>query len=250
MTSRLEFAIDAVYRAGRSTLAYFDVDTPVELKQDRSPVTEADRAAESFMRSAIQSKYSGEAILGEEEGLSGSGDERWVLDPIDGTKSFICGVPLYATLLSFEQAGKPILGVCYFPALERMLYAETGAGAFLNGRACRVSRQETLECSTLCCGGHASMAKFGRADGFLRLARNAMTTRTWSDAYGHALVAWGSVEAMIDPFIARWDVSAMQIIVEEAGGRVTDFNGNANPQCEAVSTNGLLHDLVLESFTH
>ncbi len=235
------------YTAGRSTLALFNAETAFELKSDESPVTAADRGAERIIREQIVRHYPHEAILGEEEGGAQSGD-RWVIDPIDGTKSFVCGVPLYATLLSYEQEGAPVVGVAYFPALDLMVHAEIGTGAYANGRPIHVSTQTDLKRSVFCVGSHRSLEQYGRADGFQKLARASMATRTWCDAYGHCLVAMGRVEGMIDPIVSPWDLSAVGLIVEEAGGRFTDFSAKPRPQSEAVSTNGVLHDFVLEQF--
>lgn len=200
-----------------------------------------------MIRADIEVQYPGEAILGEEEGGAMSGD-RWVIDPIDGTKSFICGVPLYATLLSYEVSGEPILGVCYFPALDEMVYAERGEGAYWNGRLCQVSSHSTILGSTISCGGHQSMLKYGRMQAFEKVAEVALATRTWSDAYGHALVATGRVEAMVDPVVNPWDISSMALIVREAGGTFTDFDGNHALTSEAISSNGLVHPELLEAF--
>jgi histidinol phosphatase-like enzyme (inositol monophosphatase family) len=248
MSPRLEFALEIAYRAGRSTLASFNVGTAVEIKSDHSPVTAADRNAEALIRKAITQTYPGEAILGEEEGESGSGIDRWVVDPIDGTKSFICGVPLYGTLISFERDGEPLLGVAYFPALDQMVYAEKGGGAYCNGRKAHVSRRSDVSRSTFCSGGHNTMERCGRLGPFMRIAKDALATRTWGDAYGHALVATGRVEAMVDPLVARWDISAMIVIVEEAGGTLTDFKGGRNPSNQAISSNGHMHPYLLECF--
>ncbi len=248
MSPRLEFALNVAYDAGRSTLALFNTAHSVDYKSDRSPVTDADREAESLIRSALQNRFPEDGILGEEEGESGSSGSRWVVDPIDGTKSFICGVPLYATLLSYELEGLPQLAVSYFPALDRMIYAEKGQGAFCNGRRCHVSGRRDLAGAVLCCGSHGSMEQQGRSDGFLTLAKQSLVTRTWGDAFGHSLVALGRAEAMVDPVLKRWDISAMQLIVEEAGGRMSAFDGSANPQDQAVSTNGFLHDRILAAF--
>lgn len=247
MSPRLEFAIRLAYDAGRSTLAHFNVDIPVTMKQDGTPVTQADQEAERLIRRELEHKFPGEAILGEEEGETGGGDRRWVLDPIDGTKSFVCGVPLYATLLSYEEDGVPIVGVSYFPALDQMIYAQRGEGTYSNGRRCRVSKKSDLQASVLCCGSHSAMERYRLASGFLNLAKQSLATRTWGDAYGHMLVATGKVEAMVDPVVQRWDISAMQIIVEEAGGKFTGLEGNANPQTQAISSNGLLHEDVLSA---
>ncbi|MCO5297422.1 MAG: histidinol phosphatase [Fimbriimonadaceae bacterium] len=248
MSPRLEFALDAVVKAGRGTLAHFQIGTPVELKADASPVTVADREAETTVRAMLARAYPGEAILGEEEGASGSGAGRWVLDPIDGTKSFISGVPLFATLLAYEIEGVPQLGACYFPALDEMVHAERGQGAFWNGRPCRVSAQSDLASAVLACGSHKAFDEHGRLDGLIDLAHRTRATRTWGDAFGYALVATGRVEAMIDPIVARWDLAAMEVIVEEAGGRFTDFDGGLHPSTCAVASNGWLHESVLEAF--
>ncbi|MEJ5171311.1 MAG: inositol monophosphatase family protein, partial [Fimbriimonadales bacterium] len=238
MSPRLEFAVDVAWRAGRFTLGLFGTGTPIQLKPDQTPVTEADRGAERLIREAIQSRFPGEAVYGEEEGPTGEGNSRWVIDPIDGTKSFVCGVPLYATLLSFEEGGVPILGVACFPALDEILYAERGRGAFWNGRPARVSERASLDGAVLSVGSHKGLVRTGRLEGFLRLAERAMATRTWCDGFGHALVATGRIEAMVDPIVERYDVSAVQVIVEEAGGRFTDFAGRTNPSHEALASNG------------
>ncbi len=248
MSPRLAFALDAAVRAGRSTLAHFQTGVNVEIKADASPVTIADRNAERLIREAIEKQYPQDSILGEEEGSQGQADDRWVIDPIDGTKSFVAGVPLYATLLSYEVAGVPILGICYFPALDELLFAENGSGAFLNGRPIHTRSTPTEAGALLCCGGISNLKKRGLLDNLLDLSAKAMALRTWCDAYGHALVASGRVDAMIDPVLLRWDISAVDIIVREAGGKFTDFKGGANPQDEAISSNGPLHDRLLEAF--
>jgi histidinol-phosphatase len=248
MSPRLAFALEAAYAAGRGTLAHFNLLAGYEVKADGSPLTIADRQAEGEIRRRIEQTYPGEAILGEEEGGKEEPGSRWVIDPIDGTKSFVCGVPLYGTLLSYEQDGRALLGVCYFPALDEVVYAERGYGAYWNGRPCRVSEVSSLVRATLCCGSHSSMHAHGRDQAFLKLAEQAMATRTWGDAYGHMLVATGRVEAMIDPVVKPWDLSAVSVIVEEAGGRCTDFRGAADPRYEAISSNGILHETLIHAF--
>lgn len=235
------------------TLEYFQTGVAMERKSDASPVTAADRGAERIIREMIGAKFPQDAILGEEEGGALDADDRWVIDPIDGTKSFVSGVPLYATLIGYEQAGQPILGVCYFPALDEMLYAEVGGGAFINGRPCRVSEKSSLSDSVLACGGLKSMVEKERWQGFADLSLRTLATRTWSDAYGHALVATGRIEAMVDPVVSRWDLSAIKTIVQEAGGSFTDFQNQdpflrGNYELEAVSSNGRLHEEVLRAF--
>jgi len=217
-------------------------------KSDESPVTEADHGAERLIRELINEKYPQDHILGEEEGGASTELNRWVIDPIDGTKSFISGVPLYSTLLSYEINGEAEVGVCYFPALDEMLYAERGQGAFFNGRPARVSDRDTVKGAVICCGGLRSMKTGGRWEPFGRIVDRALATRTWSDAYGHALVATGRVEAMIDPIIAHWDISAVSLIVREAGGCFTDFEGNDKLALDAISSNGKIHQELLDEF--
>jgi histidinol-phosphatase len=248
MSPRLAFAIEAAIRAGRSTLAHFQVATQVDLKADESPITVADRNAERIIRQAISEEFSGEGILGEEEGEAGPQGSRWVVDPIDGTKSFISGVPLYATLLAFENDGEVELGVCYFPALNELVYAEKGKGTYWNGRPCQVSAKTTLDKAVIATGSTGSMAKQNRLEGFQKIERRVLASRTWGDAYGHALVATGRVEAMIDPVVAHWDISAMSVIVREAGGAFTDFEGHQDLAKEALSSNGHVHPELLEAF--
>jgi len=243
MSPRLSFAVDAAYKGGKSTLGLFQAGAEVMTKSDETPVTLADRNAERLIRELIAKTYPHDAILGEEEGGDTGALDRWVIDPIDGTKSFICGVPLYATLLSYEVDGEAQVGVCYFPALGEMLYAEKGQGAYLNGRPIQVSTRESVQGSVLCCGG--SMLKDGNWQKIARIMNKALATRTWSDAYGHALVASGRVDAMLDPIINHWDISAVSLIVREAGGRFTDFKGNDKLATEALSTNGKIHDEIL-----
>lgn len=243
-----------VYRAGRKTLAWFNTGVVVETKADESPVTVADREAEASIRHDLSRWFPGEGILGEEMGGSGPGDSRWVIDPIDGTKSFLSGVPFYATLLSYESHGVPVLGVAYAPALDEMVCAVRGGGCHWNGRRCSVSEKAGVSGSVVCCSGHAGMEREGRTAGVLGIAGSAMATRTWSDAYGHMLVATGRVEAMLDFSVARWDVSPIVPIILEAGGRVSRFDGEdallprSGGDYEVVSSNGLVHGEVLAFF--
>ena len=249
MTPRLRFAVDIAYRAGRSTLSKFNVGVEARLKADESPVTLADEECEAMIRQAIREQYPGETILGEEQGLTGTGDDRWVIDPIDGTRSFINGVPLYGTLVAYERDGLPILGVCYFPALDEMLYAEISSGTFWNGRPCSVRQDNRGRNTTVCFGGLTSMIKRNRVSGLEAIANRGWILRSWCDAYGHALVATGRAEAMVDPVVERYDISAMKIIVEEAGGTFTAFDGGDPFQNrEAIASNGSVHDTILEAF--
>lgn len=248
MSPELSFAIETATEAGKLTLQYFQTGHGFDLKADNSPVTEADRAAERLIRERIEKAFPNHGILGEEEGESGSKVERWVIDPIDGTKSFVAGVPLFGTLLSLERDGQPVVGVVYFPALNEIVYAERGSGAQWNDKPCRVSNVDQLSAAKICCGGHSGMAKSGRSEAINQLAMNVLATRTWCDAYGHMLVATGRVEAMLDPLVKWYDVSAVKIIMEEAGGTFCNFDGGTTFVGEAVSTNGVLTQPILEFF--
>lgn len=245
MSPRLQLAMDIALEAGNLTLAYFQNDVEISFKHDDSPVTIADREAENLLRKRITARYPEDGVYGEEEGRTGDQKRCWVLDPIDGTKSFICGVPLFATLVAFEESDQRQIGVAFFPALDLMFCAEVGRGARCNGELISVSSKTSLDRSVICTGSVATFHKRGLLDGYVRLSEAALASRTWCDAYGHCLVAMGRVEAMIDPRVEPYDVAAIQVIVSEAGGRISSFDGTENPQTEALSSNGLLHDLIL-----
>lgn len=245
---RLDFALRVAEEAGAVTLRHFQTQLEVQVKQDDSPVTRADREAEELLRTRIAESFPDDGILGEEQGEQGRQDRRWVIDPIDGTKSFICGVPLYAVLLSYEVDGEPVVGVSHFPALRETCWAHAGGGAWWDGRPCQVSNLDELRWATLATGSHKSLDQYGRLNGLVRLSHQCRATRGWSDAYGHCLVATGRIEAMIDPVVAHYDLSAVSLIVREAGGRFTDFSGNEGIHREAISSNGKLHEQILEAF--
>lgn len=251
MTDRLAKTLSIAEQAGKMIMSHFDTDVSVQIKSDRTPVTIADQEAEAFIRKELQAAFPGEAILGEEEGLTGSGDSRWVIDPIDGTKSFICGVPLFGTLIAFEQDGVPTLGIANFPALSLTYYAEVGQGAFRNSKPCKVSTTSDLKQAVICCAGHKGIEKAGLAQSINHLSHEVLATRTWCDAYGHCMVASGHVEAMIDPALSRWDVSALIPILSEAGGLATDLQGkgplaNETSRYQLISTNLALHEVLME----
>lgn len=244
----MEFAVEAAWQAGKITLEYFQTPLEPELKPDASPVTIADRRAEEALRGAIESRYGDHAILGEEFGETGPAGARyrWILDPIDGTLSFVRGVPLYGVMVAVERDGVSVAGVVNFPALGEIAYAAKGEGAYWNGRRARVSPVDRLEDALVLATDYGAMEKFGRGAAFERLCRTAKMQRTWGDCYGHVLVATGRAEAMLDPIMKIWDCAALRPIVEEAGGTFTDWNGVATHTApEAVSTNGALLERVV-----
>jgi histidinol phosphatase-like enzyme (inositol monophosphatase family) len=249
----MEFGVEAAWQAGKITLEYFQTPLQFELKADASPVTIADRRAEEALRGAIESRYADHAILGEEFGETGPAGARyrWILDPIDGTLSFVRGVPLYGVMVAVERDGVPVAGVVNFPALGEIAYAATGEGAYWNGRRTRVSAVDRLEDALVLATDYGAMEKFGREAAFERLCRAAKMQRTWGDCYGHVLVATGRAEVMLDPVMNIWDCAALRPIVEEAGGTFTDWAGAATHTApEAVSTNGALLERVVREIGH
>jgi len=256
ISSRLELARRIAQEAGQLTLRYFQrADLAVDLKADQSPVTAADREAEQLLRQRIEAAFPDDAILGEEFGeRAGTTGYRWVLDPIDGTKSFVHGVPLYGTLVGVQQDERDVLGVICIPALSEMVYAARGEGAwYVRGAeppvAARVSQVRTLADSLLLTTDAKSFSLRVSGQGpaaYDALQAAARLTRTWGDCYGYLLVATGRADAMVDPIMNVWDAAAVAPIVEEAGGRYSDFQGRATISGgDGVASNGLLHEEVL-----
>lgn len=243
--STIELALEAVWRAGRVTLAHFQSGVAVETKEDASPVTVADREAERVMREMIQRAYPADGILGEEYGTEREGAaRRWILDPIDGTRAFIHGVPLYGVLLALEEAGEILLGVAHFPALQETVWAQRGQGCFWNGRRARVSEKRQLH-EALVCTSDAERMSPSQRDGWDRLRGQVEDVRTWGDAYGYALVATGRAEAMMDASFSLWDAAAVRPLIEEAGGVFTDWQGTPTHQGgSGVATNAALASSV------
>ncbi len=241
----LEVAVDAAYAAGRRTLAYFNNGTPVDWKSDNTPVTQADREAESLIRAKITKHYPGHSILGEEEGsVTGSPDYKWVVDPIDGTKSFIHGAPLYGVMIGVEVKGASRVGVVYLPALDEMVSAAEGMGCWCNGRKARVSGVKTLAEATLLVG--SPFRSLTDNAGFGKLVDRTRLNRGWGDCYAYAMVATGRAEIAVDTRMAPWDAGPLPVIMAEAGGRFTDFKNKVSIYSnEGVATNGLLHEEVV-----
>lgn len=242
----LEVAIDAAYLAGRRTLAYFNAGVEVEIKKDETPVTRADRESEELIRKIVGKHFPDHAILGEEYGdTKGDAKYRWIVDPIDGTKSFIRGVPLYGTLIGVEVDGVPRVGVIYLPALDEMVYAASGHGAFWNGRKAQVSNVDSLANAAILCSDE-KMSR-DRSDAYARILSEAKFSRSWGDCYGYVLVATGRAEVMLDPVMHPWDCAPCLPIIQEAGGLCTDWKGNATIHAgELVACNAKLHSKVIE----
>lgn len=201
------------------------------------------------MRERLADERPGDAVMGEERGASGNGPRRWIVDPIDGTKSYVRGVPAWATLLALEVDGDLVVGVASAPALGRRWWASRGNGAFANGEPIRVSEVRRLENAHLCSPHEREFEERGLDAGVRTLAERAWRPAGFADFWGHVLVAEGSVDVMVEPVLAIWDVAAIRPIVEEAGGRVSDLTGNGWVEgAPCVTTNGLLHDEVLAAF--
>lgn len=249
----VDFAVDAARQAGALTMEHFQQpDLAVERKSDGTPVTAADTEAERLLRGLISARFPDDAVLGEEGGLEkaseaspGGSGRLWVIDPIDGTKAFTQGVPLFSNLVALIDEHGPAVGVINLPALGECVWAGRGRGAWWNGEPCRVSQRRGLNKSFLCTSGFS----YWPAAALKRLLGSGARVRTWGDAYGYALVATGRAEAMIDPECSDWDVAPMAVILDEAGGRFTDRAGAPDwRNGSGMASNGRIHDEVLALF--
>jgi len=239
MSPDLFLALELADAADAISLPGFRTELAVEQKPDLTPVTEFDRAVESELRQLLAESRPEDAILGEEQGGSGAaGQCRWIVDPIDGTRNFARGIPVWATLLALEEDGRVRLGVVSAPALGRRWWAERGEGAFANDERIHVSAVERVEDAVL---------SFALDRQLPEIAQRAWHVRGFGDFWAHMLVAEGTVDVAVDAVgVAVWDLAAVQVIVEEAGGRFSDFSGSARLGTgSAISSNGLLHEELL-----
>jgi histidinol-phosphatase len=244
VSADLDFALSLADDADSLSLPRFRaVDLHVETKPDLTPVTDADTAVERALRERIARDRPGDGVLGEEEGDDG-GDIRWILDPIDGTKNFSRGIPVWATLIALEREGEIVCGVASAPALGHRWWAASGEGAYRDGERLHVSKVARLDDATVSFNGRHAIENSGVAD----LVRRSWHAQPFSDFWGHLLVAEGSVEVALEPEMNPWDNAVLQIVLEEAGGRFTNLAGE--PRYDGgsgVSTNGLLHEEVLSA---
>jgi histidinol-phosphatase len=247
MRHDLAFALQLADLADAITVERFQADDlVVETKPDLTPVTEADRAVERALRKRIGEERPGHGVVGEEFGADQAGGVRWILDPIDGTKNYLRGIPVWATLIALEREGRVEVGVVSAPALHRRWWAARGEGAFADGRPIHVSRIAELSDAVLSHASFTSWEEHGLGEQFLTLVRSCWRTRGFGDFWSHMLVAEGVVDLAVEPEVALWDLAALQVIVEEAGGRFTDLGGTPTPAGgSVVTTNGRLHDQVL-----
>jgi histidinol-phosphatase len=231
------------------------LDLRVEEKPDLTPVSDADRAVEKALRSTLQRTRPRDAVLGEEFGVSaaaaGPGHRQWVIDPIDGTKNYIRGVPIWATLIALMDGDQPVVGLVSAPALGRRWWAAIGHGAYAGKRAgsatpIKVSGVRRIADASFCYSSLNGWEETGRLDPVLDIIRQSWRSRAYGDFYGYMLVAEGAVDIMVEPELSLWDLAALIPIVTEAGGTFTDLTGRPGPGGgSAVATNGKLHEEVL-----
>jgi len=246
--NRYELAVTVAKEAGRLALQYFDADVAVEWKKDQSPVTVADRAAEDWLRKRLLGAFPNDGFLGEEFGdTPGTSGYRWIIDPIDGTRNFVRGIPLWATLIGLEYKEEQIVGVADLPALSQTYRALRGDGAFRNDRRIHVSKVSDLSQAVMFYSSLSWFIKAGRQEAFLELVKRVQRQRGFGDFYGFLLVAQGSGELMMEHGVHVWDVAAIKPMVEEAGGQFTDWNGRATiHRPDVLASNGLLHQQTLD----
>ena len=252
----LALAHELADAADAITLARFGaLDLVVESKPDLTPVSDADLAVEQAIRSLLATRRPDDAVLGEEDGETGTGPRRWVVDPVDGTKNFVRGVPVWATLVALQEDGEVTVGVVSAPALGRRWWAARGLGAHTSGpgagaRRLQVSAVGALADASVSYSSLTGWEEQGRLPGLLQLSRDVWRTRAYGDFWSHVLVAEGAVDASFEPEVSLWDLAPLQVVVEEAGGRFTDLSGAARADGgSVVCSNGLLHDEVLAALS-
>lgn len=245
----LEAARRFAHEAGEITLKYFGGIVDSEAKGDGSPVTIADREAEQLIRKLVADRFPDHGVLGEEFPPTNEDSRvRWILDPIDATRSFMRGVPLYGVLIGVEVEREPVVGVAHFPPLGEMVSAGKGLGCYHNGNPCAVSRVDTIDGALVTTTDVERILSRPEGPGWRRLQQEASFSRTWGDCYGHVLVATGRSEVHVDPIMSPWDAGPFLTILTEAGGRFTTLGGEATIHGgSGISTNGLLHDHVLDT---
>lgn len=256
----LKIALKTAELAEENILKFYQNDVGVEWKADKTPVTIADKGTEELAREFWAKETPGFGVIGEEFGIeSPDAEYQWVIDPIDGTKSFIHGVPLFGTLIGLWHKNVPIASVIRLPAMKSAVWAVNGGGAFLDGREVRASKVSQLSDALVLSGTVNTMEDKGFGEGFTKLRRSARLHRGWGDCYGYYLVAAGRAEIMVDPVVSLWDIAPFPLLMKEAGGKFSTIDGktelfdaNGKPTAPiyegftSIATNGLLHDVALE----
>ena len=252
ITHDLQLAHELADAADELTLARFRAqDLAITTKPDLTPVSDADLAVETLLRHRLTGARPADAVLGEEHGVTGDGPRQWIIDPIDGTKNYVRGVPVWATLIALRVEGRVDVGVVSAPALGLRWWAARGTGAYAgrsqaDQRQLQVSRVTELADASLSYSSLTGWQEQGRLDGLLELSQKVWRTRAFGDFWSHVLVAEGAVDASCEPEVSLWDLAPLQVIVEEAGGRFTDLSGVATPEGgSVVCSNGPLHEEIL-----
>lgn len=244
--AELRFAHHLADLADAITLPAFRGELEVRTKADGTPVTDADEQTERVLREEITKAYPAHGVLGEEEGASGGASARWILDPVDGTRSYAAGIPIWATLVALEVDGEVVCGVCSAPALGERYAAARGAGATRNGEVIAVSQVSRLEEARVVYTSFRSFDRAGRGEAMRRLVHAAAWARGFGDFWGHMLVASGRADVMVEPAVSVWDLAPLIVIVEEAGGLLTDLDGRRGIAGGSVlTTNGRLHGVAI-----
>jgi histidinol-phosphatase len=242
----LAFANELAEEAGKIGLSFFRGSFDVRLKVDKTPVTEADLAIEAMVRSAVHERYPEDGVLGEEGGSEGGAARRWIVDPIDGTKNFADGIQVWATLIALAVDERPVLGVVNAAALGERYEAVRGGGATLNGEPIHVSAADRVGRASVLHAGFVDWMDGEYGPPLLGLLRDARRNRGFGDFWGHMLVARGSADVCFEPELSTWDWAALEVVVEEAGGRMTQFDGSPLEHGGSVlTTNGVLYDEVV-----
>ena len=259
----LKIALKTAELAEENILKFYQNDVGVEWKADKTPVTIADKGTEELARKFWAKETPGFGVIGEEFGIeSPDAEYQWVIDPIDGTKSFIHGVPLFGTLIGLYHKNVPIASVIRLPAMKSAVWAVNGGGAFLDGREVRASKVSQLSDALVLSGTVNTMEDKGFGEGFTKLRRSARLHRGWGDCYGYYLVVAGRAEIMVDPVVSLWDIAPFPLLMKEAGGKFSTIDGktelfdvNGKPTAPiyegftSIATNGLLHDTALDFLT-
>ena len=250
MHPTVSVAIEAARAAGEIALRYYRGGFEVTIKPDQTPVTQADREAERAITAILERAFPAHGILGEEFGARGDAATRWIVDPIDGTKNFVRRIPVWAVLIALEEQGEVTTGVVHNPVTGDLYWARRGEGAFANGERVRVSDCATLDGATLLHAGLRLLRETPHWDGFVRLVDATGRQRGFGDYYGYGLIAEGKAELYVEVDLKPWDIAAVKILVEEAGGRLTDLAGQPNIYDGSVlASNGRLHDAALRLLT-
>lgn len=245
--SRYEEGVLASQAAGKVALSYFDTGITVETKVDQSPVTVADRTAELTLRKYLLQRFPNDGFLGEEFGdTPGSSGFRWIIDPIDGTRSFVRNIPIWATLVGLEYRGEMIAGITYIPVWNQTFRALRGDGAYRDDRRIRVSDVPALDKALFSYSGFGFFKAAGRQESFSQLLAKTERSRSYADFYGFVLVAQGSVDVMVDHGVHIWDVAGLKVLIEEAGGAFSDWDGGASiERPDVLASNGKVHAAAL-----